>query len=532
MRFLGGLLKFFSILLMLAVTILCTVVIVMEGVVEGYEEAIWIMSAVWVGAMLICLSILGTGVALTQVAKLKKRVKQLEQQPIAPVYHAPVKETRVETPVVQPVVETPAVAEVQEATVVTPVQPVAPPVAEAVPSKKKPAKWIPVVAIAAVAIIAIVVIVAVGGNKTEQNPQMQKPDSGKPNQSATIAPPAEEPEKPTDSDLLENAVHVTLGDVIENEFFSMTIDSIDILDEFSYRTSEYSTTSLFVEEGYKLLMIKGHFENRSTVAISDSMLALTATVNNTYKLDGFDVKIDFLRSKSFEIDPYTDLDYVLHINIPNKLADMYENVTFTLGYNNDLSIPTTIWNMDGTKTTEVDNLYAISSDGGFNDQYSEAEKEAQEAAGENPPQETAQTIGIGQTVETKDYIFTLRNVELTYEVLPPNTSSVYTSYTAESGKVFVHVEADVKNVMQRDLRIDELFKSSVLYDGKYPYAGFQIVNDGDNRFDWVGSYVAATPLETCKAHSIIECPAEVDESGKSVVVKLTIGDQVYEYVLR
>ena len=141
---------------------------------------------------------------------------------------------------------------------------------------------------------------------------------------------------------------------------------------------------------------------------------------------------------------------------------MYENVTFTLGYNNDLSIPTTIWNMDGTKTTEVDNLYAISSNGGFNDQYSEAEKEAQEAAGEIPPQETAQTIGIGQTVETKDYTFTLRNVELTYEVLPPNTSSVYTSYTAESGKVFVHVEADVKNVMQRDLRIDELFKSSVL----------------------------------------------------------------------
>lgn len=158
-----------------------------------------------------------------------------------------------------------------------------------------------------------------------------------------------------------------------------------------------------------------------------------------------------------------------------------------------------------------------------------------ESLTELSPNEVSQampTIEIGQTIITNDYEFTLRKVELSYEILPPNTNGVYTSYPAESGKVYVHVEADVKNTMPRDIRINELFSASVLYDGKYPYTGFTIVNDGDNDFDWVSSYVAATPLETCIAHSLVECPSEVDTSGKSIVVQLILGNTTYEYMLR
>jgi hypothetical protein len=144
----------------------------------------------------------------------------------------------------------------------------------------------------------------------------------------------------------------------------------------------------------------------------------------------------------------------------------------------------------------------------------------------------AMPISLGETIYAGDYEFTLLDVELSYEVLPPNTSSAYVSYPAESGKVFVHVEADVKNTMQRDIRIEELFGVSVMYDGKYPYEGFAIVNDGDNQFDWVGSYVAATPLETCRAHGLVECPVEVDESGNSLIVYLEMGGETYQYILR
>ncbi len=310
------------------------------------------------------------------------------------------------------------------------------------------------------------------------------------------------------------------SDSIDNENFTMTFESVELLDEYSYSTSEYSSTSLYVEEGYKLVLVKGHFTNNSTAAISDSAFAREALVNETYKVDGFDVRMNFIRDKNFEIDAYTDLDYVLYINIPEKLAAEFETVTFTLRFNKDMSAPTTVYNSDGTKTIEADFAYALTS--GLT-ASSDTEEKAEEPA--------AKTIAIGEMVTTTDYEFTLKNVELTYEVLPSDVSSVYSSYVADSGKVYVHVEADIKNIMQRDLRINELFDPSILYDGKYPYTGFVAVDD-NNRFDWVGSYVAATPLETCTAHGIIECPVEVDTSGNSIVVSLEIGETTYEYVLR
>lgn len=321
-----------------------------------------------------------------------------------------------------------------------------------------------------------------------------------------------------------SATLLKCGDSIDNENFLMSFDSIELLPEYSYQTSEYSSTSLYVEEGYELLVVKGHFENKSTSAITDSTFALSAVVNDSYEVDGFDVRLNFIRDNIFKIDPYTDLDYILYINIPQKLADMFETVTFTIGFNDDMSAPTTVWNQDGTKTVDTDNLYKLTG-GTSSDSSTEG---TTEAGGES----TAKTISIGDTITTDDYEFTLTNVELTYEVLPPNTSSVYSSYVAESGKVYVHVAADVKNIMQRDIRIDELFTTAALYDGKYSYDGFTVVNDGDNCFDWAGSYVAATPLETCKAHGIVECPVEVDTSEKSLVVCIKIGNSTYEYTIR
>ena len=89
-----------------------------------------------------------------------------------------------------------------------------------------------------------------------------------------------------------------------------------------YETYEDMLRSLYVEQGYKLLMIKGHFDNVGTSTISDSAFLRKAVVNDGFEVEGFDVRINFIRDKYFEIDPYTDLDYVLYINIPEKLADI------------------------------------------------------------------------------------------------------------------------------------------------------------------------------------------------------------------
>ena len=72
--------KVLSILLMLANTIGWTIAAVVEIKDFGMSEYIWIYVLFWFGIMLVILGMFGTGVALSQTAKLKKRVAQLEKQ--------------------------------------------------------------------------------------------------------------------------------------------------------------------------------------------------------------------------------------------------------------------------------------------------------------------------------------------------------------------------------------------------------------------------------------------------------------------
>ena len=320
------------------------------------------------------------------------------------------------------------------------------------------------------------------------------------------------------------ATPLALGDQIETAQFTMTFDTLELLPEYDIRLTENSSMSCVVEEGYQVLLVRGHITNTGTSVISDSAFYLTATVNGEYVVDGYDVRLLFVRNKYFEVDPYTDVDYVLYINVPDKLAELFETVTFEIGFKNDLGMLTTTYNVDGTETVDYENLYALTAtlDGA-------AEESA--ASGTAAAATAAQTIALGETILGADYEFTLTNVTFSYEVLPPNTSSVYTSYPADSGKVYIDVSADLKNTMERNIRIDELFTVSACYDGKYQYPGFTVVGD-DNQFIWASSYTAALPLETCQAHGLIECPVEVDTSGKSVVVTIEIDGVPYEYVLR
>ena len=137
-----------------------------------------------------------------------------------------------------------------------------------------------------------------------------------------------------------------------------------------------------------------------------------------------------------------------------------------------------------------------------------------------------------ETIKTDDYEFTLTKVEFSYDVKPSNTSGVYMSYQAESGKVYINAVIKIKNLMQRNIRIDELYKVSAVYSDKYNYDGFVVVDTGNN-FDWVSSYSAAAPLETAKTHGLIDCPKEVASSANPLYVNFVLADGVtYRYTIR
>ena len=149
------------------------------------------------------------------------------------------------------------------------------------------------------------------------------------------------------------------------------------------------------------------------------------------------------------------------------------------------------------------------------------------------PRVLVQEIDVGQTISTKNYDFTLNNVELIYELKPENTRGYYRYYTVENGKIYIHIDGIFYNTSKRDLCIEDLILPKVNYDNGYKYEGFAVIDDGDTGFEWVSSYTACTPLTSCHYHGLIECPELIESSDASLLISLPMADGItYQYSIR
>lgn len=157
------------------------------------------------------------------------------------------------------------------------------------------------------------------------------------------------------------------------------------------------------------------------------------------------------------------------------------------------------------------------------------ESEAIETSSKEEPKVVL--MELGDQIITDNYEFTLENVSFSYDVQPSDTSSVYMSYPAESGQVYVDIRASYKNISERDQCIRDLPIPIVNYDTKYSYTGYPTVDTGNN-FDWVSSYVAATPLQTIKYVGMVDCPEEVKTSELPVLVVFVVDGVTYQYNLK
>ena len=148
--------------------------------------------------------------------------------------------------------------------------------------------------------------------------------------------------------------------------------------------------------------------------------------------------------------------------------------------------------------------------------------------------QSAKKISVGDTVKTRNFEFTLRKVELSYDVNPENPATFYLHYPAPSGKVYIHVDADIKNTQKQDLEADEIYKVEANYNNGYKYNGSAIVGK-DNRSSFTYANITSiAPLDTLDVHNLVECPEEVETDTNSslyIVIKMSDGSS-YKYVIR
>lgn len=146
--------------------------------------------------------------------------------------------------------------------------------------------------------------------------------------------------------------------------------------------------------------------------------------------------------------------------------------------------------------------------------------------------ESVQVIGIGETIYIEQYEFTLNKVEFTYDVLPDPLPSFYNHYEAESGMVYLHIDADIKNLQKQDLSCDTAYSVKMDYDDGYTYQGGLVPEDADLGFTYA-NITSIKPLESKGLHCLVLCPEEIETSDKATYIIITLLDgSEYKYIIR
>ena len=169
----------------------------------------------------------------------------------------------------------------------------------------------------------------------------------------------EEKEEEQEEESAAEEAAAICDDVIDTDAFHMTFETVGFYPEYSYEIGGGASMSPFVEEGYQLLVLRGHMENKSTEVIPVNAFYCNINVNDSFDIEDADMNI--CRNSNRELDPYTDFDYIIFGNVPNKLVDMFEKATFTIGFNDGITQIVREFS-NGVSTTTTENQYTLTTD--------------------------------------------------------------------------------------------------------------------------------------------------------------------------
>ena len=159
------------------------------------------------------------------------------------------------------------------------------------------------------------------------------------------------------------ATPLELGEKIDTDLMTMTVDSTEIVPEYQIYYTDNFYTDLEKDENYQYMLIKGHIENKGTEKISHQAFNVSVKINDEVEFttdDTSGVELSFIRDNYLELDPYTDLDYIVYAKIPTKLVEQYEKADITIGFKNDMSALATVYEGDSDEPkSDAENFYVV-----------------------------------------------------------------------------------------------------------------------------------------------------------------------------
>ena len=326
MKFLGGFLKFLAILLMLIGTAAGTALVIL-GVMDDMIEPILVGVGVFLAFLFVALGVMGTGMALSQIVKLKKKVAQLEQR----LWSAPAASVAPSAPAAAPV----AAPDPIPAPVADPVEEA---LASAEPKKATGKRWLPVILGAALVVVAVLVVALSGGKKdnipVEEAPVIEQ-------QPVELAPVEMDETEPTEGPAMIERPELSMGTSLDTGFVYMSFDEVVVQEDIKKSVTidrVTRTTGPDPLPGQVYICLSGTIKNTSTseLPVYDFFAGRFQIGDYEYTVSANDCDVlDADGSSESTIAPLMEYEYRIYTAIPAELQELIaagEPYSFTFGF--------------------------------------------------------------------------------------------------------------------------------------------------------------------------------------------------------
>lgn len=140
----------------------------------------------------------------------------------------------------------------------------------------------------------------------------------------------------------------------------------------------------------------------------------------------------------------------------------------------------------------------------------------------------AQALTVGQTIEAENFAaLTWQGMSYTDDLLPPNTSTVFTHYQVDSpDNTYLAARFDVTNYQSTEKDCDTFVSVKAVYQDKYTYTGFAVVQDADGTGFHRDSIM---PLNTRTLYILIEVPKSIIQDPVALTISFDGGEYTYSY---
>ena len=141
----------------------------------------------------------------------------------------------------------------------------------------------------------------------------------------------------------------------------------------------------------------------------------------------------------------------------------------------------------------------------------------------------AKTIAESELIEDTNYAALLfKGVEYTDDLLPTNTSGVYSHYEIDDpNNTYLVVKFDITNYMADAKDCENFAGVTAVYLDKYTYTGSLVVEDEDGK--GFGRYEDVSPLATRHCFYMIEVPKTVIENPVTLTIAFNSQEYTYTY---